>query len=280
MSAVSGCGRDGQAVGDAPCVGVTTSYIECAVRDLAPDRFRIVRLLPPGGCPGHFDVTPKMIEDLRGAGMLFRFDFQRSLDAKLERLKAFGLEIVPVPAGEGMGLPGTYERVCQAVCEALSQRWPAEASRFRSRLASVRPRLGRLGNQCRRRIKKAGLTGTKVLSSGHQEGFCKWLGLRVVGTIPRGEAARISELTEGLEKGETEHVKLVVGNLQEGPRVARTLAKRLGVRLVVFSNFPSMARDQMTFDDLVRWNVGALVGSVSRPSSVGTGSAPGRDGGS
>jgi ABC-type Zn uptake system ZnuABC Zn-binding protein ZnuA len=266
ISMLGGCGRERTAPDGAPRVGVTTSYLECAVRDLTPKEmpFRIVRLLPPGGCPGHFDVTPRMIDDLRGSRILFRFDFQAALDAKLGRLEAAGLTVVPIPVGDGMAVPATYAAACQAICQALSKLWPAEAVQFRSRLAAVRPRLDRLGRQCRQQVARAGLGGTKVLCSEHQTAFANWLGLAVVGTFPRGEAARFSEFVDSLTRGQEGHVKLVVANLQEGDRMARALAERLGVRMVPFSNFPSMAPGQQTFDELVQANVSALVESKDR----------------
>ncbi len=271
---LTGCDRGARVDGGRPAVGVTTSYLECAVCDVAPGRFRIVRLLPPGGCPGHFDVTPKMIDRLRGSALLLRFDFQESLDAKLERLKASGLTVMPVPIKEGMTIPETYECVCRTVCDALCKRWPAEAPAFRSRLEAIARRLDRLSDEGRRRVAAAGLGGTKVLSSAHQSAFCTWLDLKVVGTYPRGEAALISEITETLENGQQGRVKLVVGNLQEGLRVAQRLSGHLGVPMVVFSNFPSMAENQKTFDDLFWANVGALVTAAGLPPATRTSTRP------
>jgi len=272
LSAFGGCHRADEPADALPRVGVTASYIECAVRDLAPEQFGIIRLLPPGGCPGHFDVTPRMIDSLRGSALLFRFDFQGSLDAKLERMRAAGLEVVAVSPGGGLSIPETYETTCKVVCEALSARWPARASAFASRLASVRRRLGELRDRCREQIAAAGLKGTKALCSGHQEAFCRWLGLDVAGTFPRGEDSRISEYANCIETGRKHRVTTIVANQQEGTRVAEKLSKQLGVRLVVFSNFPSMAEDQTTFDQLCWANVEALVGAAT--SAPATASEP------
>ena len=267
----SGCNRADEPADALPRVGVTASYIECAIRDLAPEGFRIVRLLPPGGCPGHFDVTPKMIDSLRGSALLFRFDFQDSLDAKLERMRAAGLEVVAVPPGGGLSVPETYETTCKVVCDALSARWPAQASAFASRLASVRQRLAELRDRCRGQIAAAGLKGTKALCSGHQEAFCRWLGLDVAGTFPRGEDSRISEYADCIETGRKHRVTILVANQQEGIRVAQRLSKQLGARLVVFSNFPLMAEGQTTFDELFRANVGALVGAATSAPATASG---------
>jgi len=254
-----GCDRHGQTTTDRPCIGVTTSYIECAVNDLTGGRMRIVRVMPPGGCPGHFDISPGTLGQLRDAAMLFRFDFQSALDSKLERLRQGGLKIVPVPAGDGLCIPENYGDVCRVVCEALSERWPSQAPDYRTALSKTQHRLEALGTRLRREVAHAGLTGAKVLSSHHQAAFCQWLGLDVVGRITADQLTRLSSLSQNLTTGQWDRVRCVIANRQEGDRPARTLAERLHARCVVFSNFPSMEPGQQTFDDLVRANLEALL---------------------
>lgn len=268
---LTGCGEDKSAPSatDQQALAVTTSMIECACRDVGGDAFQIVRMLPPGGCPGHFDISPRMIDRLRDAALLFRFDFQGGLDDQLDRLVERGLTIVEIAPGGGLLCPESYVTICRQVCDALSKRWPDRAEVFRKRLDRTERRITKLAEQGRRHIAETGLVGAKVLASEHQKAFCTWLGLDVVGTFPRGELARISEVLDSLTAAQTGHVKLVVGNLQEGTRVSDTLADRLGVPTVVFSNFPTMAENQRAFDDLFWMNVGALVRSpASQPTST------------
>ena len=39
-------------------VAVTNSYLGCAVRELCGDDTEVLCLVPPGMCPGHFDISP------------------------------------------------------------------------------------------------------------------------------------------------------------------------------------------------------------------------------
>lgn len=259
-SVLWGCGAtddDGR-----PLVGVTTSYIECAVHDLAGDAVRTVRLLPPGTCPGHFDVTPKMVRELRRCPLLLRFDFQAGLDERLSRLAERGLRIVAIPAGQGLCVPKTYAAVCRAVCEALRERIPDQADAFARRLLEVEARVAHLAEEMRAKVAAAGLQGTPVVTSGHQAVFCEALGLRVVARYTGGDEQSAARLAGLIEQGEEAGVRFVIANLQEGPQLADPLADRLRARAVVFSNFPSMAEGQTTFDELVRANVAALVGGA------------------
>jgi zinc transport system substrate-binding protein len=74
--ALMGCQRS-----DAPTGGVkvatTTSYLECAARDLLSEHFTVLRLAEPGTCPGHFDMRPSQVTELRQCRALRRFDFQK-----------------------------------------------------------------------------------------------------------------------------------------------------------------------------------------------------------
>ena len=256
------CGCGGSADDGRPALGVTTSYIECAVRDLAGETIRTVRLLPPGTCPGHFDVTPGMVRDLRRCAALLRFDFQAGLDERLSRLTASGMRIIAVPAGEGLCVPETYAATCRAVCAALAECVPTCADAFGERLKQVEARMARLDGELRAKVATAGLEGAPVVTSGHQAAFCEALGLRVIATYTGGDEQSLARLAALIEQGEQAGVRFVIANEQEGPQLADPLAQRLGARPVVFSNFPSMSGEQDTFDELVEANLRALTGEA------------------
>lgn len=257
-----GCAKEGRDDGRPP-LGVTTSYIECAVLDLAGDQFRIVRMLPPGSCPGHFDVTPAMVADLRACRLLLRFDFQTGLDGRLARLRDRGMSIVPIPAAEGLCIPATYLGTCRAVHGALCDAYPEHGSRYAERLAAIGKRMDDLTASARARVEGAGLRRASVVASGHQTAFCKALGLDVVAAYTGGES--LARLEACIARGEEAGVRFVVATLQEGPQLAEPLAHRLKAKAVVFSNFPSMAEGQTTFDDLVKANVAGLVAAGGAP---------------
>jgi zinc transport system substrate-binding protein len=254
---VSGC--SGQPDDPRPVVATTTSYIECAVRDLAGDELRAVRLLPPGCCPGHFDVSPSMLDKLERATLLLRFGFQDSLDAKLGRYREKGLRVVAVASPPGLCLPSTYAAVCREVCEALCAAQPGSAARYRDRLARIVARMATLRDAMRADVDRRGLAGARVLASGHQAAFARDLGLDVVATFTGREAAAFKELDRCIRAGKDARIRLVIANLQEGVQLADPVATRLGARLVVFSNFPSMENGETTFDALVSHNLAALL---------------------
>ncbi len=242
-----------------PVVATTTSYLECAVADLSGERFRIVRLLPPGTCPGHFDVSPAMLDSLAAAKLLLRFEFQSSLDARLRHFCNDGLWIAAVVSPEGLCVPDTYIVVCRDVCHALCEADPVRAADYQRRMDEIENRMTALLNEARAEIEEAGLLGARVLASGHQAHFCRALGLDVLATFTGREASGFKELENCIRAGTNTGVRFVIANLQEGELLAAPLADRLGATVVVMSNFPSMQDNETTFDALVRRNVAALL---------------------
>jgi ABC-type Zn uptake system ZnuABC Zn-binding protein ZnuA len=258
LVAVSGCSGHRDST-NSRTIGVTTSWLECAVGDIAGERFETVRLLPPGDCPGHFDLSPGTISKLSGCRLLFRFDFQEGLDRKLSGLASRGLRIVPVAMPGGLCVPGSYLEACRQVEGAFQETFPDSGGEFRSRIAAIEKRLSDLSSVVRDRIAGAGLRGRKVVSSEHQSSFCGWLGMEVVAEFCRAENMTSSAVEEVIAAAERSGARLVVANLQEGRRVADSIAQRLRAAVVVFSNFPSMDANQQRFDDLVLSNVESLI---------------------
>ncbi len=67
-------------------VAVTNTYLQAAVNDLTAGGVEVFCLMPPGMCPGHFDMSPEQIRRLLNSKALFRFDFQAGIDDKLKRV--------------------------------------------------------------------------------------------------------------------------------------------------------------------------------------------------
>jgi len=240
-------------------VAATNSYLEAAVRDVLGEDRPVLRLSGPGMCPGHFDVRPSQIEALRGCRLLLRFDFQKSMDSKLAKLRGDGFSIVEVCPTGGLCEPSTYVATCRQVAQALASRDLADRSLADARLAEITRRVGRTASRCRSRISAAGLAGAPVVASRHQEAFCRWLGLEVVGSYRGADVESPKQLSQVVRAAKGAGAKLVIANLPEGTRSAETIAAHLGGAVVVFDNFPAVSAGRMSFDGLVATNVARLV---------------------
>lgn len=261
LMVLAGCRQTSPSVG--PRIATTTSYLEAAAHDLLGDNFTVLRLAEPGTCPGHFDMRPSQMTDLRQCRALLRFDFQKSLDAKLAGSDTNGPRIAQVALNAGMCRPDSYLSACRQISEQLVTLGLLPRTNSEVRLQSIAVRLDTLSREATNRVTQARLAGLPVVASTHQRDFCEWLGLKVVGTFRAADTASIAEIEEAIDAGKLGQVKLIIANLPEGRRTADALADRLKARVVVFENFPALRQGRVSFDAILQANLGALLQSAA-----------------
>lgn len=261
LSAAAGCDRSA-AGASGPTVAVSNTYLEAALHDVVGPDVPVVRLAPPGACPGHFDLRPSQITALRASRLVLRFDFQADLDQRLGTGPASGPRIAAVTVPGGLCEPPSYLAACRQVAEAAVNAGLLERTTAEARLAAISQRLDELSVWVMQRVGDAKLRGAAVVTSRHQAAFCRFLGLSVVATFTGADTASIEEISAAIRDGTP--ARAVVANVPEGRRLADALGQRLGVPVIVFDNFPAEASGGTGFDALVRGNVERLVAGVER----------------
>lgn len=249
-----GFARPCPAAADSITLVVTTSILEQAVRELgsAAEGIEVVRLIPPGSCPGHFDLSPRSLPALRAATVIVRHEFQGILEEKLLAMGVADATVVVADAGGSLLIPEHYGRLVRRVGEIVADLLPERRERIDDAVTGVDARLSTLQDQCRRRSRP--WRGAPVIAAFQQAEFTRWLGLDVEAVIGRPEDTSPRDLEALLG----ESPDLVVANLQEGLEAAETVADRLAVPLVVFSNFPGAEGYGLGYDDLVKSNLDRL----------------------
>jgi zinc transport system substrate-binding protein len=243
-------------------IAVANSYLEAAVLDLGVEPAKVMSFVPPGMCPGHFDLTPLQADRLLSCSVLLVFDFQNNLSSSLPRVRESGLKIGVIAPPPGLCVPDSYLSVVRQAAAALESANLILAPDSAARLQAIEERMKGLEREVRREVNKAGLPNGAVLVSKHQEVFMQWLGLNPVGTFRGSDTETPRPIQSALENAAKQPVRWVLANQQEGTDLAQSLAKRLSVRMVVFSNFPVPAGDGLKrpeFDSLVRENVERLI---------------------
>ncbi len=242
-----------------PEVAVTNSYLQCVVNDLCEHQKGVLCLTPPGMCPGHFDISPGQVNKLCKCKVLLRFDFQNGIDESLSRMEDKGLKISSVRALPGLCVPETYLAACRDVCSILSQQYPEKEDQYKQRVKLIEKRLENIGDMLLTQIRRSGLGNAKVLASNHQAQFCNWLGLETIATFVGSDTETVSNIQKCLEKAREHNIRFIIANKQEGTALAEALAERIGVKVVVFSNFPNIDNKPDNFDRLLSENVKALL---------------------
>ena len=138
---VGGCEQAANGSAVLAAIATSNSYLGSAVREFVGDDVPLMHLAEPGMCPGHFDLRPSQLQAMRGAKLLFRFDFQKSLDAKLGRLCDGGLRIVEVTPPGALCETASYMETCRQVASALVESRMVDESVVKQRLASIEQRM-------------------------------------------------------------------------------------------------------------------------------------------
>ncbi|MCU0916164.1 MAG: zinc ABC transporter substrate-binding protein [Planctomycetes bacterium] len=262
LALVAGCRETGGRPGAQ--IAVTNSYLACAVKDLCPEGTRILCLAPAGMCPGHFDIAPAQVRQLRNGRVLLLFDFQQAVGEKLTRLRDRGLRAELVAAPAGMCVPDSYLATCRQVNRILAGVYPEQSSHFDERLGVIERRLAALATELKNAVTDANLAAAAVLTSSHQEKFAAWLGLQPVATFIGSDLETAAGVDHCLRRAQGRDIRCVIANRQEGAGLAQALAERLHARAVIFSNFPESSEAGDGFDRLLRDNVRLLLGTVAR----------------
>ena len=241
-----------------PAISVTTSYLETAASDLLGNSVSFVRVVPPGMCPGHFDIAPGTVRDIRDSRMMLRFEFQKSLDSKISSLIDEEYPIFGIKAPEGLCIPESYLDCLQQTHESLVTVFPSLKQKMDSNYDEAQKKIGELEKEIRKTITDHELEGVRVIASGHQSKFCRRMGLDVVAVYSGAERTTPRKLKEMIDEGEDAQVQYIIANLQEGARMAEALSARLDCDIVTFSNFPDMSEKQDSFYELIRYNLHQL----------------------
>lgn len=232
LAVVYGYGAEGSAL-----VVTTTSVLGAAVRAVSGDRVAVETLLPPGSCPGHFDLEPSQVRRLRAASLFFRHDFQGFLDS---RLLANGMdrgEIAVIQTEGGLCVPGTFASLGRAVAERLAEKFPGDAATFRARADALEQEAKSRGQAMQERA--ACLRGCAVAAAAHQVAFLRWLGLDVEVVLPGGDDPAPGAIARAVAEMGQKRVIVLVGNAPSGRIFPAALAEASGRPLVMCDNFPS-----------------------------------------
>lgn len=245
-------------------VGVTNPYLGSLAHWLLGEQTETVSLVGPGMCPGHFDVRPSQVRQLRKCCLIVRFDFQDALQRRLATRLADGPPWTAVAPPGGLCEPDTFQAVGEQLADVLVAQGLLSQPDADRGLAALRSELATLREDIAGRIAAAGLSAPAVVASEHQARFCRWLGLKVIATFGGADVAGVDDVDRPVRAGRAGGAQLVIANRPEGRRLADRIAEGLSAPVVVFDNFPpDEALD--AFGRLVRANVAALIEAGDHP---------------
>jgi zinc transport system substrate-binding protein len=219
--------------------GIVTSdtLLSGMIASLLPtNHYSIEAILPPGQCPGHYDVKLSDIEKMKKADLIVSFRGMPFMD----KTGLGGVAHLLVDAGgRNWMAPDSYTYGLGILATELSERFPEDKDEIMIRKENTVREVKAGANSLIEKIKRMGLFGKPIIASSMQKEVLEWMGFRVVGEYGRPEAMSIREVVRLSKIGRDQHVIVVVDNLQSGPDVGKGISETLGVPHVVLTNFPS-----------------------------------------
>ena len=215
---------------------VTTSMLEHAVREIIPASAAIetIRLIPPASCPGHFDLSPRVVPVLRNAAIVVRHDYQAALEKKISNLGSGDIKTIALSTPGSLLIPGNYQQFAGEVASVFMLEFPGYRDEFLTAAESIRKRTELMAEDIQKRSEA--WSGHTVITAVIQKNFCEWLGFSIAGVIKRPE----NTSPRDLEKLLATNPAIIIANLQEGTQAAISLGEKLHVPVAILSNFPDV----------------------------------------
>ncbi len=203
---------------------------------LPQERYKIEPILPPGQCPGHYDVRLSDLERIKKAGLIIYFKGMPFMGkVSFDHSKTLLIDT----EGNNWMTPDHYLYGINIIADNLTRIFPEDAHHILVKKENEIKRIRQETYTLKKKIQDAGITGKKVIASSMQKQPLEWMGFNVVADYSRPEAMTAKDVLNLIKIGKNNRVIIVVDNLQSGPDTGRGIAESLGIAHVILTNFPS-----------------------------------------
>ena len=244
-----------------------SSLIANIIQDVADGKLETRTLIPPGVCPGHYDVKTSDIEALANSRALLIHNFQQNYENVTGAIEAANnpdLIITVLNVTGNWMVPAVQAEAVGKIAQALGDIYPEDAAYHAGNATERAQAILAYGEQVKDRLQDAAVDGVKVICAAMQEGFVRWAGFDIVATYGRPEElspADVEQLiTEAIEAG----VVLVIDNLQSGSTtLGVSMEQDIEAISVIISNFPGGLKNTETWEKAIDKNVDLLLDALN-----------------
>jgi len=220
------------------------------------DRFEVSVILPPGQCPGHYDMKLSDIALVQNADLVVSFLGMPFMQrAEMDENRLFSVD----SKGRNWMVPDAYIVGLEALSAKFSELFPESAALIMERKEQATREVAEKNAELSERIKSGGAGQKAVIASSMIKEPLEWMGFRVTGEYERTEAISAKEIAHLVLTGKAEKVVLVADNLQSDPDAGKGIAEALGVAHITLANFPMENGYAATLDD----NVNTVLAAVA-----------------
>jgi zinc transport system substrate-binding protein len=244
-----------------------SSLIANVIHDVADGKLETRTLIPPGVCPGHYDIEFGDIMALNNSKALFIHNFQQNYQniiGAIEAAENHNLTITVLNVTGNWMVPQVQAEAVSKIAQALGEIDPENAAYYQQRAADREQAILAHGDDVKARLQDAGVDGVKVLCAAMQEGFVRWAGFDVVATFGRPEDLTPVQVVELIGDAQEAGVALVIDNLQSGATtLGASMEQDIEAIPVTISNFPGGLENTETWEKAIDKNVDLLLGALN-----------------
>ena len=250
-----------------PDIVAGSSLITNIIEDVADGKLEPRTLIPPGVCPGHYDVKPSDITALANSKALFIHNYQENFEnitGLIEAAENPDLIIRVINVTGNWMTPPVQAEAVDKIAQALGEIDPENAAYYQERAAERAQAILAKGEEVRNRLLGAGVEGVKVICADMQAGFVGWAGFNITATYGRPEDLSVADVERLVTEAKQAGVALVIDNLQSGATAAsETMAQDIGAVQVTISNFPGGLENTETWEKAIDKNVDLLLEALN-----------------
>ncbi len=244
-----------------------SSFIANIIQDVSDGELESRALIPPGTCPGHYDIGFDDILALNNSRALFIHNYQQNYENVTGAIEAAdnpnliitvlnvtGNWMVPAIQAEGVG----------KIAQALGEIYPENAKYYQGNATEIAQSILDKGEDVRSELTEAGVEGVKVICAEMQAGFVGWAGFDIVATFGRPEDLSPADLNQLVTQAEQAGVALIVDNLQSGSTtLGVSIEQDIEAIPVTISNFPGGLENTETWEKAIDKNVDLLLDALN-----------------
>lgn len=244
-----------------------SSLIANIIQDVAGDKMETRTLIPPGVCPGHYDVEPGDIVALANCTALFIHDYQQyftNINGAIEAAQNPDLTVTVINVTGNWMIPAVQAEAVGKIAQALEEIDPENAAYYQQRAADREQAILTYGNQVENTLQQAGVDGVKVICAEMQADFVEWAGFDVVATYGRPEDLSPADVAQLITEAKQAGAALVIDNLQSGSAtLGAAMEPDIEAIPVTISNFPGGLDNTETWEKAIDKNVDLLLGALN-----------------
>jgi len=240
-----------------------SSLIADIAQDLTDGKMEVRNLIPPGMCPGHYDVKPSDVETLANSKVFIIHNWQQHMKNITELIEAAdnpGLVIKIIDVPDKPMVPQVQAETIDKIAQVLGEIDPENSAYYQGQAATRTQAILAKGEEVKGKLQDANVSGVKVVCVEYQAGFVEWAGFDVVSTYGRPEDLSVADVEKLVVEAKETGVALVIDNLQSGATAtSAAMAQDIGAIQVTISNFPGGFEDTETWEKALAKNVDLLL---------------------